>query len=108
VIEDYRGGNFVFAKQPRRLGVVRATEGAVRRGDEHGGNRMVVRIAVGVGVGVRSIRGSGVWPINHINLEVGKGFGVEIVILENVAKGFRGHVFAVLTCFALCVFDRRT
>ncbi len=52
--------------------------------------------------------GSGVWPINHINLEVGKGFGVEIVILDNVAKVSCGPVFAALTCFALCVFHRRT
>ena len=36
------------------------------------------------------------------------GFGVEIVIIENVIKVSRGPVFAALTCFALCVFHRRT
>ena len=44
----------------------------------------------------------------RINSKGFGGFGVEIVILDNVAKASRGPVFAALTCFALCVFHRRT
>ena len=53
VIEDDRGGNFVLAKNLGRLGVIRAAGRAIRRGDEHGGNGMVARIAAGVGVAVK-------------------------------------------------------
>ena len=52
--------------------------------------------------------GARVLAIIHIKLEIGKGFEVEVVILENVTKVSRDPVVAALTCFALCVFDRRT
>jgi hypothetical protein len=45
---------------------------------------------------------------SRMRRQIFSGFGVEIVILDNVAKVSRGPVFAALTCFALCVFDRRT